>query len=150
MHKNLYDEEKRAAQAALLESSREYRNARRKRNMAAFADFATNLLSLVGRNKGLRYNVESRNLSPSASRAYGVAQERYRRALIDYKGIIAAENLKNRAGENVAQGSVVLPPSIKFLKPTSHVPAQKHKPWEEKNIVDKIKDLRTPQWYKKQ
>lgn len=79
-------------QKYLKSAEEDYRRASRHRTAAAVADFATNLLSAVGRSKGLRYDITGRQLTGSTNSAYNNAQERYRKAMIDYKGKIAASN----------------------------------------------------------
>lgn len=100
-----YDKSKGVALNNLLNARSDYKKMRRNRVVASVADFATNLLELVGRNKGLRYSVAGQNLAPKVSPAFEEAQERYRKALVDYKGFLAAETLKN----NTSQGSLNIP-----------------------------------------
>lgn len=75
----------------------EYRRANRRRNIAAFADFTKNLLSLVAQNGTIRYNVTGKPRAGVANKEYEEAQERYRKALVDYEGKIAALQLKQSA-----------------------------------------------------
>ena len=96
MYKSVYDANKEAVQQRLNDAGREYRNAKRKSEIAAVTDFATNLVALIGRNKGVRYNVGGKNISSGAMEKFEEAQKRYHRALVDYKGIIAADSLKNK------------------------------------------------------
>lgn len=72
----------------------EYRRANRRRNVAAFADFTKNLLSLVAQNGTIRYNVTGKPRAGVANKEYEEAQERYRKACIDYEGKMAALQLK--------------------------------------------------------
>lgn len=75
----------------------EYRRANRRRNVAAFADFTKNLLSLVAQNGTIRYNVTGKPRAGAANKEYEEAQERYRKAYIDYEGKIAAMQLKQNS-----------------------------------------------------
>lgn len=147
MYKSVYDANKEAAQQRLNDAGREYRNAKRKSEIAAVTDFATNLVALIGRNKGVRYNVGGKNISSGAMEKFEDAQKRYHRALVDYKGIIAADSLKNKVPATTPQGSISSLPALKYLTPTSYIPPQQTKPWEQRTILDKIKNIKTPQWY---
>lgn len=69
-----------------------FKEARRQRNVAAFVDFATNLLSLAAYKKGARYRIGTSHLS-TAQPQYLKAKENYNRAMNDYKGKIAEINL---------------------------------------------------------
>ena len=128
-----------------LAADREYKKARQKRNAAAFADFATNLLSLVGHNKGMRYNVAGAPLAANAANNFDKAQERYRRALVDYKGAIAEKNLKNSVAAN--QWGNFAPSKPKILTPTSYIPANKYKPWMGFNAKGNINNIKNPVWH---
>ena len=75
----------------------EYRRANRRRNVAAFADFTKNLLSLVAQNGTIRYNVTGKPRAGAANKEYEEAQERYRKAYIDYERKIAALQLKQNS-----------------------------------------------------
>lgn len=69
-----------------------FKEARRQRNVAAFVDFATNLLSLAAYNKGARYRIGTSHLS-AVQPQYLKAKENYNRVMNDYKGKIAEINL---------------------------------------------------------
>ena len=69
--------------------------AKRKRNVAAVVDFASNLLSLVGYEKGARYPVGTSLLSKQQP-LYMQAKENYAKAMNDYQGKIAELNLFGR------------------------------------------------------
>lgn len=69
-----------------------FKEARRQHNVAAFVDFATNLLSLAAYNKGARYRIGTSHLS-TAQPQYLKAKENYNIAMNDYKGKIAEINL---------------------------------------------------------
>lgn len=69
--------------------------AKRKRNVAAVVDFASNLLSLVGYEKGTRYPVGTSLLSKQQP-LYMQAKENYAKAMNDYQGKIAELNLFGR------------------------------------------------------
>lgn len=75
---------------------KEYRKAARRRNVAAFADFTKNLLSIVAQSRGMRQNVVGVSSTGMANKEYEKAQERYRNAYIDYEGKIAALKLKSK------------------------------------------------------
>lgn len=72
----------------------DYRVASRHRNAAALVDFTRNLLSIVGGNKGLQYGINNKPRTGTANKIYEEARERYRNAIIDYNGHIAALKLK--------------------------------------------------------
>ncbi len=134
-----------AMKEQFLAADREYKKARQKRNAAAFADFATNLLSIVGHNKGLRYNVAGSPLTANAASDFDKAQERYRRALVDYKGVIAENNLKKSIAVNKAD--LFVTPKPKFLTATSYTPANKYKPWMVNGKRGNINDIKIPVWH---
>ncbi len=142
----------RAAGLNYLEKARkEYKAGERRRDVAAIVDFATNLLAQVGRNKGLRYKVAGRAATEGAVNEFEKAQERYRRALVDYKGAIASDNLKNSSwwsdSTSSASGTLRLP---EFLKPQSRTPYKKGTYVPPGNIVRAIENIKTPVWYNKQ
>lgn len=78
----------------LDEYKKQLKEAKRKRNVAACMDIAKGVLSIIARNKDVRYNVVPPPKSSSAAKAYDEAQERYRKALVDYNGKIASSELK--------------------------------------------------------
>lgn len=69
--------------------------AKRKRNVAAVVDFASNLLSLVGYENGARYPLGTSLLSKQQP-LYMQAKENYAKAMNDYQGKIAEMNLFRR------------------------------------------------------
>lgn len=124
---------------AALDSYREdYRRAAHRRNVAAITDFTKNLFSLVAQNKGMRYNVAGKPHSGSANKAYEEAQKRYRSALVDYEGKIAALKLKEMAGAQAGNNmpavattsrpQFITPHDITFRKPFPSFGLQSSKP----------------------
>ena len=100
----------------LKEARREYRRNERKRTAAAIVDFATNLLAQVGRSKGLRYDVVGRPVAGEVASRFDEAAERYRKAMIDYKGALATEKLKSNETEKpteVKSQETVMPAIVK-------------------------------------
>ena len=85
--------------------------ARRKRNVAAFVDFASNLISLAGYSKGARFSLAT-DMQPVYDKAYAQAKERYRNALLDYKGKIAGISLYNVNGAGSATPHTARPVSF--------------------------------------
>lgn len=80
----------------LMNYEKECRKAARRRNVAAFADFTKNLLSIVAQSRGLNGNVVGASSTGRANEEYKKAQERYRNAHIDYEGKVAALKLKSQ------------------------------------------------------
>ena len=105
--------------AALDNYKEDYRRAAHRRNVAAITDFTKNLFSLVAQNKGMRYNVAGKPHSGSANKAYEEAQKRYRNALVDYEGKIAAIKLKEMGSAQTGNNAAVVasPPKPQFITP---------------------------------
>lgn len=136
-----------AAWKESLDNARKnYDRARRRRNAAAISDFAANLLSFVGRNSGMRYNVGTNPLSGSANDKYEQARERYSKALIDYKGKIAGLNLRNSVASAVKNEKKTA--SIHFV-PFVGQPQGNAFNHASTNIMDDIKKMKTPYWLTK-
>ena len=131
---------------SLDNARKNYDRARRRRDAAAISDFAANLLSFVGRNSGMRYNVGTKPLSGSANDKYEQACERYSKALIDYKGKIAGLNLRNSVASAVKNEKQ--PASIHFV-PFVGQPQGNAFNHASTNIMDDIKKMKTPYWLTK-
>lgn len=89
------------------------REAKRKRNVAAMVDFASNLLTLAGYSKGARVSLATDNL-PKYEKLYELTKERYNNSMRDYNGEIAKDGLFRRArtgngGNNSGNGSRRIP-----------------------------------------
>lgn len=65
---------------------------RRELNSSMMVDFATNLMSMISKGKGLRYSVATNNAT-MANKRYAEAQERLVRAQHDYKALRAMQRL---------------------------------------------------------
>lgn len=115
-----YDYLKERLDNAKENEGKRLEEARRRRNVAAFTDFATNLLSLAAYMKGARYNVGTSHLSVQQP-LYSQAKENYARAIRDYKGRIAGTSLF----KNVATGrSAAVQRHVPFIGSTADWPAR--------------------------
>ena len=94
-----YDSIKRGLENDLDEERRRYSRFRQNLNAAAISDFASNLLSLAGYNRGARVSLATNNVAVSKGQ-YDVARERYQAALKDYEARIADVNLRQRMKQN--------------------------------------------------
>lgn len=72
------------------------KEAKRKRDVAAMVDFASNLLALAGYSKGARVSLATENL-PEYEKLYKQTKERYNSAMRDYNGQIAKDGFFGRA-----------------------------------------------------
>ncbi len=108
---------------ALQHEQERVKEARRRKTMAAVVDFASNLLSLVGRYKGARYPVATDNLS-KYQELYEKAKEKYAALLADYNGAVAARKLGLRTDNGgKALGSLAgKPPGLIKKEPSVAVP----------------------------
>ena len=79
--------------SAMERERRRVEEARHKKNLAAFVDFASNLVTLIGRSKGGRYSITT-NLSPQYRNLYDKAKGHYGELMLDYNGIIADGKLR--------------------------------------------------------
>ena len=93
------DELKRRLESAMVRENERLQQARQRRNVAAMVDFASNLLSLVGREKGVRYLPVTNSMALHGN-AYNAALQRYNESLNDYKGVIAGNMLRERLAAN--------------------------------------------------
>ena len=93
------DELKRRLESATVRENERLQQARQRRNVAAMVDFASNLLSLVGREKGVRYLPVTNSVALHGN-AYNAALQRYNESLNDYKGVIAGNMLRERLAAN--------------------------------------------------
>ena len=94
-----YDSIKRGLENDLEEERRRYSRSKQNMNAAAISDFASNLLSLAGYNKGARVSLATNNVAARKGQ-YDVARERYQAALKDYEAKIADMNLRQRIKQN--------------------------------------------------
>lgn len=93
------DELKRRLERAMVREKERLLQARHRRNVAAMVDFASNLLSLAGRGKGVRYMPVTNALAQHGN-AYSAALQRYNESLNDYRGEIAGNILRERLAAN--------------------------------------------------
>lgn len=84
---------------------------------ASIMDFASNLLSLAGYNRGARISLATNNTAAHQA-AYEKARERYNAALRDYKATIADTNLRHKVGQNAITGNAPLKP-VGFMETSS-------------------------------
>ena len=89
------DELKRRLDSAMAREKERLQQARHRRNVSAIVDFTSNLLSLVGREKGVRYLPVTNSLAQHGN-AYDKALQRYNETMNDYKGVIAGNLLRER------------------------------------------------------
>lgn len=128
----------------IMDSARkEYARAKQKRTMAAITDFATNLLSIMGYNKGVQYDVTPRPQSAAAAAKFELAKERYLKTISDYGGAIAAAKLK--AGRSGGGDST---PLIRPAHNSVPLPAPYRKKDSKgsEDIISKIRNIQTPVW----
>jgi len=124
---------------SLRNARNNYNRAKRQRTAAAISDFATNLLTMIGRGNGIRYNIAPKPVAGSVAAKFDDVREQYRKAMLDYKGKIAAQNLM-RQGSSSSIGNksmltnAIVPPVI--------IP----NPTPSKTIMDEIKSIKTPSW----
>lgn len=83
--------------AAMDNNKRRFAEVKRKRNVASFIDFASNLLSLAGYSKGARFSLAT-DLQSRYDSAYAQAKEKYLNSHRDYNGKIAEMTLLDRTG----------------------------------------------------
>ena len=114
-----------------------------KRNIAAMADFASNILVTAARAKGARGVHPSVDASLSAAKGLESAQERYMKALIDYKGKIASEKIPISA----MGGSSAVPSAIQVQPLTERRYAADGGAARATDIVSKIKQIKNPVWH---
>ena len=93
LHQRYQDAKKRELQRL--------KEAKHKRNVAAVVDFASSLISLVGRRRGARYPIATNSLS-KYQELYDNMRERYNSVMQDYKAAIADNNLRQRISSNGA------------------------------------------------
>lgn len=122
-----------------------------RRNAAAIADFASNLLSLVARDKGMIYDVAGDGVSNVANEAFENTQELYRKAAsLDYRGRIAEKTFNNRDSQerkSASFGNIIPSSAIPTFADQYAKSFKKIKPLKD-DIVQKIKNVRkTPIWY---
>ena len=98
---NVYfeNELKRRLDSAMAREKERLQSAKHRRNVAAMVDFTSNLLSLVGREKGARYMPVTNSLAQHGGE-YAKALQRYNGMLNDYKGVIAGNLLRERLAAN--------------------------------------------------
>ena len=93
----------------LYEETGRFKRSRQQLTAASIMDFASNLLSLAGYNKGARISLATNNVAAHQA-AYDKARERYNAALRDYKATIADTNLRHKVGQNAITGNAPLKP----------------------------------------
>ncbi len=112
---NVYfeNELKRRLDSAMAREKERLQQSRYRRNAAAIVDFTSNLLSLVGRGKGVRYMPVTNTMAQHGGE-YAKALQRYNETLNDYKGVIAGNLLRERlaANKRVAARSQPVPPVV--------------------------------------
>ena len=116
------DELKRRLDGAMAREKERLQQARHRRDVAAMVDFTSNLLSLVGRAKGVRYMPVSNSLAQHGA-AYATALQRYGETMKDYKGVIAGNLLRERlaAGKRAAIQTVPKQPPGRLAKSVSSI-----------------------------
>lgn len=108
-----YDGLKARLDSAMEHEKQRLDEARRKHNVAAFVDFASNLLALAGYGKGARLSLAT-DAQSRCGDYYAQAKERYSNALRDYEGRIADMDLRRRMRANtVPVASLKDVPSLK-------------------------------------
>ena len=87
------------------DEEKRFKEAKRKYNVAALVDFATNLISLAAYKKGARFSIGTSNIVKELPQ-YISAKRHYDDFLTDYNGKIAQMNLfKSKEKRNVKSGS---------------------------------------------
>lgn len=133
----------------IMEQARkEYKRAKQKRTMATMADFATNLLSLLGQRKGLRYNVSGTPRTPQAAAESEKMRQYYLKTVLDYNGAIAADNLKN--GNPGAVATKEPPARWQLQTGTSAAPFSFKKGYKESGsglVLRDIRSIQAPVWH---
>ena len=89
------DELKRRLNSAMAREKERMQQARHRREVAAMVDFTSNLLSLMGRAKGVRHMPVTNSLAQHGA-VYDKALQRYDETMKDYKGVIAGNLLRER------------------------------------------------------
>ena len=84
---------------AKADEEKRLKEAKRQRNVAAFIDFASNLISLAGYSNGSRYLVGTSLLSKQQP-LYLQSKQNYEKAMNDYNGKIAEVGLLKKMKEN--------------------------------------------------
>ncbi len=145
------NDEKYAAlyrQRILDSARRDYERAKQKRTMAAVTDFATSLLSIMGRNKGVQYDVAPRPQAATAARGFEIAKQRYFKAITDYGGRIAADSFKTN-GAKSGNNLPLVPVARNSVRHSALSPAMEWKYGSKGrgDILHKIKNIKTPVWY---
>ena len=87
------DELKRRLNSAMAREKERMQQARHRRDVAAMVDFTSNLLSLMGRAKGVRHMPVTNSLAQHGA-VYDKALQRYDETMKDYKGVIAGTLLR--------------------------------------------------------
>ena len=84
---------------AKADEEKRLKEAKRQRNVAAFIDFASNLISLAGYSKGSRHLLGTSLLSKQQP-LYLQTKQNYEKAMNDYNGKIAEIGLLKKMNEN--------------------------------------------------
>lgn len=101
----------------LDEETGRLKRSKQKLGAASMMDFASNLLSLAGYNKGARISLATNSVEAYQA-AYEKVRERYNAALRDYKATIADTNLRHKLGQNAIGGNAPLKP-VGFMTASS-------------------------------
>ena len=104
-----YDDLKERLDKARDAEEKRFNEAKRQRNVAAFVDFASNLLSFAAYKKGARYSIGTSHLSKQQP-LYLQAKAGYDRAMNDYNGKIAELNLFKSAKPGKGYANAALRP----------------------------------------
>lgn len=133
----------------IMEQARkEYKIAKQKRTMATMADFATNLISLLGQRKGLRYNVSGTPRAPQATAESEKMRQYYLKTVLDYNGAIAADNLKNGNPAAVAIKEPPVPWQLQTAIPAAPMTFKKgYKESGSGLVLRDIRNIQTPVWH---
>lgn len=117
--------------------------AMQKRNIAAIADFASNLFVTAARNKGARLVSPSINASSVAAKNFDAAQQRYLKAMIDYQGKIASDKIKGN--DSIVKNKNHNLPGVVPLRARNY--AADGGATRVGDITAKIKNIKTPVWH---
>ena len=93
------------------------REAKHRRNVAAVIDFASSLISLVGKKRGARYPVATNNL-PRYQELYDNVRERYSGMMQDYRAAIADNHLRQRLSSGGSGASTLAVRNVGFIPTT--------------------------------
>lgn len=115
-----------------------YNQAKKRYNVAAITDFATNLLSLAGYNKGARISLATNNMAGQQA-VYDKTRGRYNAALKDYGARIADANLRQKIKQRGIAADSPLKP-IGFLNASGNTARTSSGPFSNGTLSRAIKD----------